>query len=63
MIMDFLPESVKHILDLLAGVAAFLGVFLATTLPILAATASLIWYGIRIYEWYKAKQNGNVKLD
>lgn len=43
-----------------------LGTALATFLkwlPAIAALMSIIWTGIRIYEWWKGKTNGNQQLD
>ena len=49
-----LNEPIKHIVDAVSLVTA-LGSF-AQILPPLAALLSLIWSGIRIYEYIKTKR-------
>lgn len=56
-----MSENLKHILDAIATGAALAS--LAQIIPVLAALASLLWYCIRFYEYFKAKKIGNVKLD
>lgn len=60
--MIHLSEPTKIILDALAVVFS-LAAWLTSILPALASLVTLAWGCIRIYEWYKGKKNGNVKLD
>ena len=56
-----MTEHAKNWID-----AASIGVAAGTLfqlLPALAALASLVWTGIRIYEYLKGKRNGNKRLD
>lgn len=57
-----LSEPVKITLDALAVVVSVVS-WLSTLLPALASLVTLAWGVIRIYEWWKGKKNGNVKLD
>lgn len=64
--MTNISDPVKNVLDAIAALTAAAGVFLSTIVPALAAVASLAWYGIRIYEWYKSKKesgNGNERIN
>ena len=49
-----LNEGAKTLLDITAGVNAL--VVLAKILPPLAALMTVVWTGIRIYEWWKTKK-------
>lgn len=49
-----MDEHTKNALDL-AAIATTLGA-LVDLLPALAALASLVWTGIRIYEWWKGRR-------
>lgn len=54
-------SSVRHLLDAFFAVCALLGIVISSVIPLLAALASLTWYSIRVYEWWKErKKNGNV---
>lgn len=46
--------SVKHTADV-AAIGATLG-SITTLLPPIAALLSIIWTGIRIYEWHKGRK-------
>jgi hypothetical protein len=56
-----MSEHFKNLLDTVSlgvAVTAFIKV-----LPALASLASLIWTGIRVYEWWKGKKDVNQRLD
>lgn len=61
--MKHLSEFMKHLIDALAAFGAVAGFFFTTIVPALASFAALVWYGIRFYDRWKDKKNGNVKLD
>jgi hypothetical protein len=53
--------DMKHLWEWIA-VGTVVGT-LTQILPAIAAFLSVIWYAIRIWEYYKGKKNGNVRLD
>lgn len=56
-------DSIKHWLDIIAGVLAVSGTVLTNIATFVAACMSIAWYTYRFLEVRKAKKNGNVKLD
>lgn len=54
-------EQTKHICDWIATTLA-VGVIMKF-LPLLLGVPSCFYSCIRIYEWWKGRKNGNVKLD
>lgn len=53
-------STAKHVLDSVFAILSMIGIFITNLATFLAAIASLVWYGIRIYEWYKEKKNVNI---
>lgn len=49
-----MPEQIKAVTDAGAAITAFATLF--QVLPAIAAAVSIIWYGIRIYEYFKSKK-------
>lgn len=47
-------NDTKHILDVGAALTALGSIM--HWMPEVAALLSVIWYGIRLYEWYKGKK-------
>lgn len=56
-----MTQHLKDIADWTAAGVAW-GAFLKV-LPAIAALMSIVWTGIRIYEWWKGKKNGNQQFD
>lgn len=56
-----MTDNIKHVLDWLATTLA-LGVIMKF-LPLLLGLPSFVYSCIRIYEWWKGRKNGNVRLD
>jgi hypothetical protein len=54
-------DKLKHTCDAVAACSAIVTIvgWLPVVLGTVASTLSIIWYGIRFYEWYKGKRNGN----
>lgn len=48
-------EHTKHVVDTISGITV-LGT-IAQILPAIAALLSIVWYAIRIYEYFKKKFN------
>ena len=46
-------ETIKHVVDGLSGAVALATVI--KVLPAIAAAMSIIWTGIRIYEWWRKR--------
>lgn len=55
-IMGHLPEGMKHLLDAVSAAAA-LGA-LVNFLPSVAAALTIIWTGLRIFDWFQARREG-----
>lgn len=60
--MIHLSEPIKIVLDAIAVVVSVAS-WLTSILPALASLVTLAWGCIRIYEWWKGRKNGNVRLD
>lgn len=56
-----MSDTLKHWFDVGMLVATAMGVALNSLVAFLASVSALIWYGIRIYDWWKGRQNGNVR--
>lgn len=55
-ILDHLGDGAKHLLDLLS-ISIAVGT-LVNFLPSLAALLTIVWTGLRIYDWVEAKWQG-----
>ena len=56
-----MTEHTKHMIDATAFLAslATLADYINHIAGLLLTVAGLCWYGIRFYEWYKGKKDGN----
>lgn len=54
-------DTVKHWFDAVMLVCASVGMALNSIVAFLASASALIWYGLRIYDWWKGRKNVNVK--
>ena len=55
-ILDHLGEGAKHLLDLLS-ISVAVGT-LVSLLPSLAALLTVVWTGLRIFDWIEARWQG-----
>lgn len=55
-ILDHLGEGAKHLLDFLS-ISVAVGT-LVNFLPSLAALLTIVWTGLRIYDWVDARWQG-----
>lgn len=55
-IFDAMGENVKHVADATAAVAAFGA--LVKILPPLASLLTIVWMGLRIFDWFEARFKG-----
>lgn len=54
-----MSQGLKHWVDIAAAILTALGTAAAPVVTFLASLGAAVWYGIRIYDWYKEKQHGN----
>lgn len=55
-LLDHLGDGAKHLLDFLS-ISVAVGT-LVSLLPSLAALLTIVWTGLRIYDWCEAKWQG-----
>ena len=55
-ILDHLGDGAKHLLDILS-ISVAVGT-LVSLLPSLAALLTIVWTGLRIYDWWEARWQG-----
>lgn len=60
-ILDSLGDGAKHILDLLS-ISVAVGT-LVSLLPSLAALLTIVWTGLRIFDWIEARWQGRKPSD
>lgn len=53
-------DTLKHWFDAVMLILASVGMALNSVVAFLASASALVWYGIRIYDWWKGRQIGNV---
>lgn len=58
-----MSSTVKHWFDIAAGVATVLSHVATPIVTFVTSVLGAIWYGIRLYEWWKGKNNANVRND
>lgn len=55
-ILDHLGDGAKHLLDFVS-ISVAVGT-LVSLLPSLAALLTIVWTGLRIYDWIEARRQG-----
>lgn len=55
-VLDHLGDGAKHLLDFLS-ISVAVGT-LVSLLPSLAALLTIVWTGLRIYDWIEARWQG-----
>lgn len=63
--MDHLHPNLKHGVDVTAALIAAFGLSFSTIASGIASVAAAVWYGCRIYDWYKARKDnhGDVRIN
>lgn len=58
-----MSSTLKHWVDMAAAIATILATVATPVITFITAVLGAVWYSIRIYDWWKGKQNANVGND